>query len=128
MNKPIDSKTYYTDDKVYNEFFKIVTSGCKFRYFSYDHKQAMEEYQQSNEYKDWEQALNTDGLNRKPKVDCWNMPKELKEKHKIERIGKLRQIDFSPSGRAWRFQIGNKYSKSYSFLDFYVNVFPIIEE
>ena len=102
----------------YNELLKIIISGCKFKYLSYDHKKAVEEYRTSDKYKEdrkWLKHLNS-----------WNMPKELKEKYKDEKIGKLRRIDFSPNGEAWRFYIGNKYAKSYRLEDFGVNVFPLI--
>lgn len=99
----------------YSELIKIILSGCKFMYYSYDHKKALAEYkdQYITDYK----IL--------PNPNCWDMPKELKEKYKIEKIGRLRQIDFAPNGQAWRFKIGCKYSKTFYVEDFGVNIFPL---
>lgn len=96
----------------------VVTSGCKFKYNSYDHKKAMEEYNSSKKYEEVRKWF------KNPK--SWDMPEELKDKYKVERIGKLRRIDFNPDGKPWRFYIGNKYAKSYRIEDFGVKVFPLV--
>lgn len=96
----------------------VVVSGCKFKYMSYDHKKAMEEYNYSKEYEEVRKWV------KNPK--SWDMPQELKDKYKVERVGKLRRIDFNPDGEPWRFYIGNKYAKSYRVEDFGVEVFPLV--
>ena len=53
------------------------------------------------------------------------MSDELKEKYKLTRIGKLREIHFNPNGEMWRFKIGNKYAKTYYCEDFGIKVRPI---
>ena len=102
----------------YDKLFKIIISGCKFKYLSYDHKKAIEEYNASDKYHDRRIFVKN--------PDSYSMPEELKEKHKVYRIGKLREVHFSTHGKAWRFIIGNKYNKSFRLDDFGVNVFPII--
>jgi hypothetical protein len=96
----------------------VVVSGCKFKYISYDHKKAMEEYNSSKEYEDVRKMV------KNPK--SWDVPEKLKNKYKVERVGKLRGIDFNPEGKPWRFYIGNKYAKSYRVEDFGVEVFPLV--
>ena len=96
----------------------VVISGCKFLYYSYDHKKAMVDYKELDKWKP--------DFRMNPNPDSYSMPDELKEKYKVERIGKLRQINFAPNGKAWRFKIGNKYAKSYSIESFGSVVFPIV--
>jgi hypothetical protein len=101
----------------YSEFIALVVSGIKFRYISYDHKKALKEYHSNDKY-----------MERRSYVanpNCHEMPEELQEKYKVERIGKLREIHFAPDGKAFRFRIGNKYTKSFSKNDFGHKVFPI---
>ncbi len=105
------------------ELIKIVTSGCKFKYYSYDHKKAIQEYKQVKDVK----LKEGDYGYSMPNPNCYDMPKELKDKYLIEKIGKLREIHFAPNGNAWRFKIGSKYAKSFKVEDFGVNVFPILD-
>ncbi len=100
----------------YDTLFKTIISGCKFKYFSYDHKKALEEYNTSDSYKEarlWDKNPQS-----------WDMPEELKEKYKVERIGTLRVIYFS-NGAAYKFKIGSKYPKTFCLTDFGIKVFPI---
>jgi len=108
-------------DKEYYNLLNKITSGCLFKYFSYDHKKALEEFNINNKYA--KEVLFWKSINQN--IPCYEMPEELKEKYKVERIGKLRSIEFSPNGKAWRIKIGNKYSKSYSLGDFGNIVFII---
>jgi hypothetical protein len=119
LNKPlIHNEKEIQHKSSYDELLKIITSGCKFKYYSYDHKKAMLEYNSLDEYKEkrkWFKNLNS-----------WDMPIELKEKYRVERIGKLRMIQFAPDGEAFKFKIGAKRAKTFKLDDFGVNVFPII--
>ena len=102
----------------YKKLLSVIVSGCKFKYYSYDHKKALVEYRSSDKYI----------VDRKyyANPDSWDMPLALKEKYKVEKIGKLREITFSPNGKACRFRIGNKYYKSFYIEDFGLEVFPLI--
>ena len=102
----------------YDTLLCVVISGCKFMYFSYDHKKAMVDYRELEKWKP--------DFRMNPMPDSHSMPNELKEKYKVERIGKLREIHFAPNGKAWRFKIGNKYAKSFSIDSFGISVFPIV--
>ncbi|MBE9489001.1 MAG: hypothetical protein IMY67_01785 [Bacteroidetes bacterium] len=102
------------------ELVKIVVSGCKFKYFSYNHKDALAEYKQMNKQ-------DADAMSFISNPDCYDMPEDLKLKHRIEKVGKIRQIHFSPNGNAFRFKIGAKYAKTFYPKDFGINVFPVQE-
>jgi hypothetical protein len=102
----------------YHEIESFILSGCKFQYISYDHKKAADYYK--NEWKG-EKYLG-------PKIpQSYGMPKEIKEKFQVLRTGKLRQIEFSPNGKMWRFKIGAKYAKTYYRDDFGDSVKPILD-
>lgn len=105
-------------DSEYDELIKTIVSGCKFKYYSYDHKKAIEEYQNNSKYSNL--AIYD------PNPDCYRLPNDLKLKYRTERIGKLRTINFGANGRAYRFYIGARYSKTFFIEDFGVNVFPLI--
>jgi len=107
--------------KEYKKLLHIIVSGCKFKYISYDHKKAVEEYSQT--VKD-ENALS---IFKEYGVSCYDIPTEIKEKYKVERVGKLRRILFLPNGLVDRVYIGNKYSKPFQMEDFYVKVTPILK-
>ncbi len=96
------------------EIKNIILSGCKFRYDSYDHKSAFAEYKEKYDKDPFLSSLHPQ-----------DMPQELKDKYKIERVGKLREVHFTPNGHMWRFKIGNRYSKSFYASDFGVVVHPI---
>lgn len=102
-----------------NELLNILVSGCKFKYFSYDHKKALEEYNTNDEFSEDRIYF--------PNPDCWDMPNKLKEKFKVERIGKLRKIYFAPNGNIQKFEIGAKYAKTFTLNDIGVSVFPLTE-
>jgi hypothetical protein len=102
----------------YKEIESFILSGCKFQYISYDHKKAVEYYK--NEWKGEKYPGNE-------VPQSYDMPKEIKEKFKVLRTGKLRQIEFAPSGKMWRFKIGAKYAKTYYVRDFGDSVKPILE-
>lgn len=101
------------------EIKKFILTGCKYRYFSYDHKNASIDYLEKYQ-SEIEKTL-------KWSPSCWDIPDELKEKYKTEKIGKLRQIHFNPKGEMYRFKIGAKYAKTYYADDFGKTVFPILE-
>lgn len=94
----------------------IVTKCDAFLYNSYDHKKALEEYREL-----YKEKLNIFSEN----PNCHDMPDVLKDKYQVQKIGKLREIHFSPTGKAWRFKIGNKYAKSFFCEDFGVSIFPV---
>jgi hypothetical protein len=102
----------------YEKLMSIIVSGCKFKYYSYDHKKALEEYRVNDDFKEARKYYQN--------PQSYDMPEVLKEKYKIERIGGLREIHFAPTGTAFRFKIGSKYAKSFKLEDFGVKVFPII--
>ena len=102
----------------YDALLGVVISGCKFKYFSYDHKKAIEEYRTSDDYMEVRKWISN--------PNSYEMPDKLKEKYKTERIGKLREIHFAPTGKAYKFKIGAKYAKTYGLEDFGVNVFPLV--
>jgi len=102
----------------YDALLGVIISGCKFKYFSYNHKKAIEEYRTSDDYKVVRKWI--------PNPNCHEMPDKLKEKYKTERIGKLREIHFAPTGKAYKFKIGAKYAKTYGLDDFGVKVFPLV--
>ena len=93
------------------EILQILFSGCKFKYKSYDHVKAVDEFKTTEAYIEYKQP-----------PDCFSMPAELKEKHTVWKVGKLRSIEFNPDGSFRRAKIGNKYSKTFYAADFGVNV------
>lgn len=111
-------KNEQMSEEKYFELLNIITSGCLFRYYSYNHKEALKEYHSDDKYSIVRIHI--------PHPNCFFMPDELKEKYKVEKIGKLREIRFAPNGRACHFKIGAKYSKTFFLDDFYKNVFPIL--
>jgi len=110
----LEEPQYKTSDE---ELLKIITSGCKFEYESYDHQKALEEYITADEYEEVRK------WNRNP--NSYDMPDKLKIKYKETKIGTLRSVEFS-NGKPYRFRIGKKYAKSFELKDFGVKVFPII--
>ena len=104
------------------EIKSFIMSGCKYEYISYDHKAVLEDYKKmhTHEYKEF---MGQDFL-----PDCYYMPNELKVKHKVNRIGKLRSIEFGSLGQMWRFKIGARYAKTYYADDFGQSVKPIISK
>lgn len=111
--QPIDCTTM-----PYDVLLGIIVSGCKFKYYSYDHKKALQEYRTSDDYKEVRKWV--------PNPSCWEIPQKLKEKYRVEKIGKLREVHFDPTGKAYRFKIGARYAKTYRLKDFGVNVFPLV--
>jgi hypothetical protein len=103
----------------YDKLFQLIVSGVRFDYVSYDHKKAMSEYNESDEFADYRLSY------RNPK--SWDIPDSLKDKYRVIRKGKLRSIQFNPVGKVWRFSIGSKFSKTYSINDFGVKVIPYID-
>ena len=102
----------------------VVISGCKFKYASYDFKKAYEEFK--NTLPDDTLDIFPYSEKEKMKLAGEYMPKELKEKYRIWKVGKLRQIEFNPNGQAWRFRIGARYARSFYRSDFGVEVFPLV--
>lgn len=103
----------------YKKLLHKIVSGCKFRYTSYDHKKAIEEYHTSDKYE-----IDRE-IYRNP--DSYDMPQALKDKYSVDRIGKLREVHFAPNGKAFRFKIGARYAKTFYIEDFGVNVFILKE-
>ncbi len=56
----------------YDTLLGVVVLGCKFKYFSYDHKKAIEEYNTSDKYEEDRKWF------KNPK--SWDMPEKTKEK------------------------------------------------
>jgi hypothetical protein len=106
------------DEKDYFKLMHIIISGCKFKYYSYDHKKALLEYNTSIKFTEVRKWIKN--------PQSYDMPEELKLKYRTERIGKLRRIHFAPNGKAYKFEIGARYAKRYGLDDFGVNVFPIL--
>ena len=104
------------------EIKKFILSGCKFKYFSYDHKKALEEFKQNYKYSEKEGIF--DWVN--PNPQCYDMPQDLKDKYRVEKIGKLREIKFSNDGEMFKFYIGNRYPKVFYAEDFGVSVFSFL--
>ena len=103
----------------YKKLLHKIVSGCKFRYTSYDHKKAIEEYRTSDKYEiDREIYCNP---------ESYHMPQALKDKYSVDRIGKLREVHFAPNGKAFRFKIGARYTKTFYIEDFGVKVFILKE-
>lgn len=101
----IKTTTQYINEVYnYNELMNIIISGCKFKYISYDHKKALEEYKNSEEYVHISNLI--------PDPDYSSMPDKLKLKYGIYKIGKLREIRFAPNGKAYKFRIENKMDSS----------------
>ncbi len=103
----------------YRKLLLLISSGVRFKYISYDHKKAIKEYHESDSF------IKDRTFMKNP--HSYDVPEVLKNKYQVIRMGKLRSIDFSPDGLAWRFKIGNKYSKRYYIRDFGVNVIPYID-
>jgi len=88
-------------------------SGGKFEYKSFDFKKAAEEYEKTEE---WERLCRINdsfcpvGLELK---DKYQLPEEIREKYSYWRAGKLRKVDFGPSGQIRRIYIGARYSVSF---------------
>lgn len=103
----------------------VIISGCKFKYASYDFKKAYEEYKLQEENSGLNEMFPITEKERL-KLAGQYMPKELKEKYRVWRIGKLRKIHFSPSGKAWKYEIGARYARTFYPEDFGVEVFPLV--
>jgi hypothetical protein len=100
------------------EVKSILLSGCKFKYYSYDHKKAELEYRAKHPFKG-DEFFDL-------KIDCFSIPDDLKEKYKTEKVGKIRSVYFNPKGEVRNVKIGSKYSKTFYCEDFGVKVFPIL--
>lgn len=102
----------------YQEIMQLIAKGAKYEYESYDHKSALKEYNSSEKWADYKKTFK--------KPNCHDLPQELKEKYITKKIGKLRRIDFNPQGKAWRFKIGHRYSKTFYLDDFGTKLKPIL--
>jgi hypothetical protein len=109
------------DNPLIPEFIlrKLLFSGCKFQYESYDHNKAIEEIKKN----DLKNGLIFDGYDR---FSSYEILSEMKQKYRVYRIGKLRQIDFAPDGSIRKIYIGNKYNKTFYLYNFGKEVKPII--
>lgn len=88
-------------------------AGGKFEYKSFDFKKAAAEYEKSKEWEDLcsiNDSFSPIGLELK---DKYQIPEEIREKYAYWRTGKLRNVEFSPSGAIRRVYIGAKYSISF---------------
>jgi hypothetical protein len=88
----------------------------KFMYKSYNHKQAVKEF---NQMLDGHKLL-TDLKN----PNCHYIGDELKEKHIEWKVGRIHQVVYRKSFT--RYRIGNKYPKSFYINDFGVNFKPLL--
>lgn len=88
--------------------------GGEFEYKSFDFKKAKEEYEQTEEWinqlKEWERIKKTLYLGELKLNDKYQIPNDIREKHSYFRKGKLRRVQFSPTGSIYRIYIGAKYS------------------
>lgn len=101
----------------YNIISELVISGCKFKYESYKHKEALEDYQKQKQNSTNYLDLLCNG---------YSVPDEYKLKHLTWRIGKIREIHFNKDCKMWRFKVGNKYYKTFYISDFGVRFKPIL--
>lgn len=86
--------------------------GGKFEYQSFDFKNAAEEYSQTQEWKNHSESAGIWNTNIQLK-DKYQIPEEIRDKHIIWRIGKLRSVDFSPKGTPYRIKMGAKYAVTF---------------
>lgn len=87
--------------------------GGSFEYKSFDFKKAADEYSKTDEWKrqlkSWEsleKLLQMDPLKIK---DKYQIPEEIRDKFSYWRKGKLRKVEFTPTGSVYRIYIGAKY-------------------
>lgn len=91
-------------------------SGGKFEYTSFDYKAALAEFKGTKEYQDMEQISLLFNSGHKP--DKYDIHPEIRIKHAVRRIGKLREVQFNPDGTIKRLKIGARYALSfYSITD-----------
>lgn len=96
--------------------------GVKYKYESFDYVKAL------NEYNDYLHASGQIKINDYVTYSAIDIPDNIKENCIVWRIGKIREINFDPEGKMWKFYIGNKRAKRFFCSDFGVKVFPIINK
>ena len=82
----------------------LIVSGVKFKYKSYNHKKAVEEFEQINANKSIPQISNNAQFKRQ--YDCWSIPQEIKDKHEVWRYGKLWEVCFNKNGDVQKMYVG----------------------
>lgn len=83
-------------------------NGGKFEYQSFDFKKAAAEYQDTEEWK--KHVDSAYFYNQKITLkDKYQIPEQIRDKYILWRIGKLRSVEFSPSGQPYRIKLGAKY-------------------
>lgn len=87
-------------------------NGGKFEYQSFDFKKAADEYEKTQDWKNIQQSA--DFFNQKVNLkDKYQIPENIRNKYIVWRVGKLRQIDFNPSGNPYRIKLGAKYAVTF---------------
>lgn len=84
-------------------------NGGQFEYLSYDHKKAKDEFLTTPKGKEYIDPIIWTH-NEMRRVDKWDIPDEIREKYSYWRKGKLRRVEFSPTGTIYRLYIGAKYA------------------
>lgn len=94
-------------------------NGGKFEYQSFDFKKAASEYEQTDEWKRTQESA--DFFNQRVNLkDKYQIPEEIRDKYILWRIGKLRSIEFGPSGKPYRIKLGAKYAVSFYEYNLYL--------
>ena len=103
----------------YEEIASFITKTIKYQYVSYDHKLAVNDLESLPEYKDFLKYISGS------KISSYEVPDELKEKHKVLRKGRMFDIMFL-RGKMYKIRIGCKYAKTFQLHDFGDRVKPIL--
>lgn len=83
-------------------------NGGTFEYLSYDHSKAKEHFLNTDEGKKYLEPIWTH--NEMRRVDKWDIPQEIRDQYSYWRKGKLRKVEFTPTGKIYRLYIGAKYA------------------
>lgn len=103
----------------YEEIASFITKEIKYQYVSYDHKLAVEDFKLLPDY------LNYSNYWDDNKINSYQIPNELKEKHKVMRKGRMFDILFL-RGKMYKIRIGCRYAKTFQLHDFGNKVKPIL--
>lgn len=96
-------------------------NGGQFEYKSFDFKKAADEYSKTDEWKkqlkSWESLEKILHMNTLEIKDKYQIPEDIRGKYSYWRKGKLRKVEFNPSGSIFRIYIGAKYAIAFYNLD-----------